>query len=197
MLVEKYYKLDYELYFLSCLGACCLVHYIDIHSTLLLKDIKSFIYSNTCVNWPLSKRPKIGFQDQLSLNAGQKYCRMLQREHSAILSTFIKLPIVIKVFFSIFVWPFYTGSTVSYYLTWRHETGLSPPVKYFYCPFQGGTSFVDHLCYSCFVFVMLSCLFIAALKSPARKGLTSWLLFVMSICAFVTSHVVSWVRCGT
>ena len=27
------------------------------------------------------------------------------------------------------------------------ETGLSPPVKYFYCPFQGGASFVDHLCY--------------------------------------------------
>ena len=24
------------------------------------------------------RRPKIGFQDQLLLNAGQKYCRMLQ-----------------------------------------------------------------------------------------------------------------------
>ena len=36
--------------------------------------------------------------DQLSLNAGQKYCRMLQGEHSAILSTFIKLPFVIKIF---------------------------------------------------------------------------------------------------
>ena len=31
------------------------------------------------------------FQDQLSLNAGQKYCRMLQWEHSAILSTCIEL----------------------------------------------------------------------------------------------------------
>ena len=29
--------------------------------------------------------------------------------------------------------------------------------------FQGGTTFVDHLCYVCLVFVMLSCLFIAAL----------------------------------
>ena len=48
------------------------------------------------VEWPLSKRPKIGFQDQLSLNAGQKYCRMLRGEHSAILSTFIKLLFVIK-----------------------------------------------------------------------------------------------------
>ena len=59
---------------------------------------------------PLSKRPKIGFQDRLSLNAGQRYCRML---HSAILSTFIKLLIVIKtVVLSIFEWPFYTGFTV-------------------------------------------------------------------------------------
>ena len=70
-------------------------------------------YSKTCVKRPRSKRPKIGFQDQLSLNAGQKYCRMLQGEHSAILSTFIKLPFVIKVFvLSIFEWPFYTGFTV-------------------------------------------------------------------------------------
>ena len=29
------------------------------------------------------------------------------------------------------------------------ETGLSPPVKYFYSPLQGGTSLVDHLCYFC------------------------------------------------
>ena len=49
-----------------------------------------------------SKRiPKIGFQDRLPLYAGQKYCRM----HSAILSTFIKLPFVFKAFIlSIFEW---------------------------------------------------------------------------------------------
>ena len=47
-------------------------------------------------------------------NAGQKYCRMPQREHSAaILSTFIKLPFVIKIFvLSIFEWPHNTGFTV-------------------------------------------------------------------------------------
>ena len=33
------------------------------------------IYSKTCVKRPLSKRQKNGFQDQLSLNAGQKCCR--------------------------------------------------------------------------------------------------------------------------
>ena len=47
------------------------------------------------------------------LNAGQKYCRMLQGEHSAILLTFIKLQLVIKIFvLSIFEWLFYTGFTV-------------------------------------------------------------------------------------
>ena len=40
----------------------------------------------------------------------------LQREHSAILSTFYRLPVVIKTFvLSIFEWPYYTGFTV--YLT--------------------------------------------------------------------------------
>ena len=38
---------------------------------------------------------------------------------------------------------------------------------------------MDHLCYLCLVFVMLSCLLIAALWSPAGIGLTSLLLFVM------------------
>ena len=72
-----------------------------------------YVISKTCVKWPLSKRPKTGFQDQLLLNAGQKYCRMLQREHSAILLTFIKLLVVIKtIVLSIFEWPFYTGFTV-------------------------------------------------------------------------------------
>ena len=45
---------------------------------------------------------------------------------------------------------------------------------------------MDHLCYLCVVFFMPSRLFIAALWSPAGKGLTSWLLFVMFNCVFVT-----------
>ena len=39
-------------------------------------------------------------------------------------------------------------------------------------------------------------LFINALWSPAGKGLTSWLSFMMSNCAAVTLPLVSWVRCG-
>ena len=45
---------------------------------------------------------------------------------------------------------------------------------------------MDHLCYLCLVFVMLLRLFTVALWSPAGKGLTSWLLFVMLNCVFVT-----------
>ena len=73
-----------------------------------------YAYSKTCVKQQLlSKRPKDVFQDRLPLNTGQKYCRMLQREHPAILSTFIKLPVVIKtVVLSFFEWPLNTGFTV-------------------------------------------------------------------------------------
>ena len=46
--------------------------------------------------------------------------------------------------------------------------------------------FKVRLCYLCLVFVMLSRRFIAALWSPAGKGLASWLLFVMSNCDLVT-----------
>ena len=60
-------------------------------------------YIKTCVKSPLSKRPKIVFQDQLLLNACQKCFRMLQGEHSAILWTFIKLPFVIRSLFCLFL----------------------------------------------------------------------------------------------
>ena len=47
-------------------------------------------HSKTCLKRPLKKKTKNGFQDRLSLNAFQKYCRMLSpREHSAILLAFI------------------------------------------------------------------------------------------------------------
>ena len=68
---------------------------------------------------------------------------------------------------------------------------------YFYWPFQGGASFVHHLCYLCHVLFMRSRLFIAFLWSPAGKGLIYWLLFVMLIVFLSLSHVVSWVKCGT
>ena len=45
---------------------------------------------------------------------------------------------------------------------------------------------MDHLCNFCIVIVMLSRLLIAALWSPAGKGLTSWLSFVVLNFVFVS-----------
>ena len=63
-----------------------------------VKSIEECSKGKTCLKWPLKKKTKIDFQYRLSLNAGQKYCRMLQGEHSAILSTFIELLLVCKTF---------------------------------------------------------------------------------------------------
>ena len=49
------------------------------------------------------------------------------------------------------------------------------------------------LCLLC----LFACLFICALWSPAGKGLTSWILFVVYNCEFVTFPLLSWVRFGT
>ena len=40
-------------------------------------------YSKTCLEGPLKKKIKNGFQDRLLLNAVQKYCRMLQGDSSS------------------------------------------------------------------------------------------------------------------
>ena len=80
---------------------------------------------------------------------------------------------------------------------WRRETGLSPPVKYlltvprryFFC---GSFMLFSVLCLLC----LCARLFLCALWSPAGKGLTSWLSFLVSNCEFVTFPLV-WVRCDT
>ena len=80
-----------------------------------IKDCVTAIsdYSKTCLKPPLKKKTKIDFQDRLMLNACQKYCRMLQGKHSAILLTIIKLPFAINIFvLSIFEWLLKTGFTV-------------------------------------------------------------------------------------
>ena len=58
---------------------------------------------------------------------------MLQGEHSAIISTFIKLTFVIKTFvLTIFEWLFYTGFTVSchFFLSWESYLLHSEVHKY-------------------------------------------------------------------
>ena len=52
--------------------------------------------------------------------------------------------------------------------------------------------FFSILCLQC----LCTRLFIFALCSPAGKGLTSWLSFVVSNCESVTFPLVSWFGCG-
>ena len=56
---------------------------------------------------------------------------------------------------------------------------------------------MNHLCYFCLVLLFFRArLFVDALWSPAGKGLTSCLSFVMSYCDVVNFPLVSWVWCG-
>ena len=68
--------------------------------------------------------------------------------------------------------------------------------KYFYWPFQGGVSFVDHFCYyvSC-----VSCFLVCSLQPCGHlKGLAFWLSCVWCFIVFWSLlHVGSWVWCGT
>ena len=75
------------------------------------------ILSKTYLKRPLKK------EDQLYLNADQKHCRMLQREHSSILLTFIKLPFVIKIF----VLSFLSGCIWQVLLYWQ------PTLYFLFC----------------------------------------------------------------
>ena len=75
----------------------------------------------------------------------------------------------------------------------RNLTSLNrfkPSSKIFYWPFQGGTSFVDLLCFCSVLCLLCLCarLYICALWSPAGKGLTSWLSFVVSTVRLSLSH---------
>ena len=84
------------------------------------------------VKRPLSKRQKIGFHDKLSLNAGQKYCRMLQGEHSVILSTSLSYQLSLRPLFCLFSSGHFTQ--VLLYLLWR--TSLNPyPANIFCCEY--------------------------------------------------------------
>ena len=67
---------------------------------------------------------------------------------------------------------------------------FKPSSKIFYWLFQGGTSFVDLLCFCSVLCLLCLCarLFICALWSPAGKGLTSWLSFVVSTVSLSLSH---------
>ena len=87
-------------------------------------DVSKMHNNRTTVNPVLSghskRKPKlvfkIGFQDRLSLNVGQKYCRMLQESILQYFRPSLSYNFVFKTFvLSIFQWPLKTGFTVYYF----------------------------------------------------------------------------------
>ena len=90
-----------------------------LHITNKKDGLNLEVYSKTCLKRPLKKKTKLCFHDQLSLNAGQKYCRMLQGEHSAILSTFIKPQSVMQIFVVFFLFLSGRFRQVLLYFTFR------------------------------------------------------------------------------
>ena len=68
---------------------------------------------NLCRTVTPQKRPKNVFKTD---KCRSKVLQNAQWEHSSIISTFIKLPVVIKIFvLSFFEWLFYTGFTAHVY----------------------------------------------------------------------------------
>ena len=65
---------------------------LNVKATLIDQSmpLDAFLTVKPALSGHSKRRPEIGFQDRLSLNKDQKYCRMLLG-HSAILLTFIKL----------------------------------------------------------------------------------------------------------
>ena len=72
------------------------------------------------------------------------------------------------------------GDHLCYLCLITFPSGILGQVWYFI------VSIPDPCCLSYFMFITFLAFVIAALWSPAGKGLTSWLLFVMSNCDFLT-----------
>ena len=79
----------------------------------------------------------------------------------------------------------------------RREIALSSPLKYFtHCSKVVLLLWIVYVIFVLFLLCFCALLIIDALLSPAGKGLTSLLSFVVSNCEVVSFPLVSWVSCG-
>ena len=83
----------------------------------------SFEHKNICINWWVRKY----------LQFNTRNCLIFCLDRADLLSCVLSLSQMCP------------GPHQNLWRGWRHETGLTPPVEYFYLSFQGGTSFGDHL----------------------------------------------------
>ena len=63
----------------TLIWGACHVTWLKVRCLYQLKFSKISCTVKPILSGHYKRRPKIGFQDRLSLNAGQKYCRMLQK----------------------------------------------------------------------------------------------------------------------
>ena len=79
----------------------------DLGSNCLQLQATSHLLEGNTVKPVLSghskRRPKIGFQDQLSLNAGQKYCRMLQQSILEYFRPLLSYHLSLRLLFCLFL----------------------------------------------------------------------------------------------
>ena len=75
---------------------------------------------------------------------------------------------------------------------------FKPSSKIFYWPFQGGTSFVDLLCFCSVLCLLCLCASVCMCFVVTCWERADLLALVCGVfCEFVTFPLVSWVRCGT
>ena len=75
---------------------------------------------------------------------------------------------------------------------------FKPSSKIFYWPFQGGTSFVDLLCFCSVLCLLCPCASVYMCFVVTCWERADLLALVCGVfCEFVTFPLVSWVRCGT
>ena len=105
--------------------------HLGLHYLLRQKrssEIEIQYYSKTCLKRLLKKKTKISFQDRLSLNAGQKYCRMLQDSILQYFRSALSYHLVFKIcVLSFFECPLKTGFTVVGYFTLNSYTMYNGP----------------------------------------------------------------------
>ena len=117
------------LYFsiLYCSHLCSMFSLKDLKTSVSCLCLSVKLYSKPVLSCHSKRRPKLVFKTDYFLMQVKSIAECSKGEHSAILSTFIKLPIVIKIFvLSIFEWLLKEGFTVLY------QVSPTDTVQFFY-----------------------------------------------------------------
>ena len=160
------------------------------------------LYSKTCIKRPLKKKAKMNCQCWFLLNAGQKYCRMLQESILQCFQPWLSYYLSLRPLFCIFL---------SGRLRQGFCTGIQENRWQFirFGTYPSGDGSKDHLRRSFFcgyflLFMSYFCLRYSFLSLPFSLIITCWemagllaLVCVVFSCVYVTFPYDVLVRCGT